>query len=386
MIPLSDFSKLPASKTKTDNMTQRPDPEKLLNLLWDQAPDHAFILLDRENHIISWRGAAADIFGYAEEEVMGRPLDFLFTRDDRAHGMPEHERDVAVNAGRSEDNRWHVRKDGARIWVNGSLATLHAGDEIVGFAKVISDKTNQRAQIETLQTRLEAAQRDVGARDVFFARLTHEVRNALSPILNVVSLLEATNADDRGTLPLAVIRRQVTQMERMMRDLADVAMLGAGKLQLVKESFDLGADLVEITESIRSQALAKQQDLAVIVPPAPVMICADRQRVHQIAFNLIHNAIKYTPDKGHIWVHCSVEDDEAVIKVEDTGVGIAPELLPVIFDLFTQENQRQSDGGFGVGLSLVKDLVDAHHGFIEVKCDGKDKGATFSVRLPLSGA
>jgi two-component system CheB/CheR fusion protein len=300
--------------------------------------------------------------------------------------MPNHEREVAVAAGCSEDNRWHVRKDGGRIWVNGSLSALREGGQLVGFAKVISDKTSQRAQIETLQTRLEAAQHEIGTRDVFFARLTHEVRNALSPILNVVSLLEATNAHDRGTLPLAVIRRQVTQMERMMRDLADVAVLGAGKLQLVKERFDLGADLVEITESIRSQAVAKRHELLVMVPSAPVMILADRQRVHQIAFNLIHNAVKYTPEKGQIWVHCSIEVDEAVIKVEDTGVGIAPELLPVIFDLFTQEDHRQSEGGFGVGLSLVKDLVDAHHGFVEVKCDGKDKGATFSVRLPLTGA
>ena len=367
-------------------MTSHADREKLLGLLWRQAPDHAFILLDAASRIVGWYGAARAIFGYTEEEASDRPLDFLFTSEDRARGMPNHEREVAVAAGCSEDNRWHVRKDGGRIWVNGSLSALREGGQLVGFAKVISDKTSQRAQIETLQTRLEAAQHEIGTRDVFFARLTHEVRNALSPILNVVSLLEATNAHDRGTLPLAVIRRQVTQMERMMRDLADVAVLGAGKLQLVKERFDLGADLVEITESIRSQAVAKRHELLVMVPSAPVMIVADRQRVHQIAFNLIHNAVKYTPEKGQIWVHCSIEVDEAVIKVEDTGVGIAPELLPVIFDLFTQENQRQSDGGFGVGLSLVKDLVDAHHGFIEVKCDGKDKGATFSVRLPLSGA
>ena len=358
-------------------------PERLLHLLWDQAPDHAFIMLDRASKIISWRGASQAMLGYAEEEVLGRSLDFLFTEQDRARGMPQHERDVAVSAGRSEDNRWHVRKDGAQIWVFGSLVALRSGGEIAGFAKVISERTNKRAQIETMQNRLDAAKRDLQARDVFFARLSHEVRNALAPILNVASLLEHSGKDEHARLPLAVIRRQVAQMERMMRDLTDVAKLGAGKLQLIKEQFDLGADLIEITESIRSQAKAKRQELDVMVPSTPVMIWADRQRVHQIIFNLLHNAIKYTPEGGQVWAHCTVEVDYAVVKIEDTGVGIAPELLPVIFDLFTQENPNQSEGGFGVGLSLVKDLVDAHHGFIEVQCDGKGKGAAFAVRLPL---
>jgi signal transduction histidine kinase len=121
----------------------------------------------------------------------------------------------------------------------------------------------------------------------------------------------------------------------------------------------------------------------VLVPPVPVAIVADRERVHQIVFNLLHNAIKYTPAGGRIWLRCTVEIDHAVIKVEDTGVGIEPSLLPVIFDLFTQENPQQSEGGFGVGLSLVRDLVHAHGGFVEVRCDGKGHGCEFSVRLPL---
>ena len=361
-------------------------PDRLLQFLWDQAPDHAFILLDRASRVVGWRGAAQAIFGYTEAEALGKQLDFLFTDEDQARGMPQHEREVALSAGRSEDDRWHRRKDGAHIWVFGSLVALEEDGHLAGFAKVISERTNKRAQIETLQNRLDAAHYELKQRDVFFARLTHEVRNALAPILNVVSLLERSDAGDRAKLPLAVIRRQVAQMERMMRDLTDLAQLGAGKLQLIKEEFDLGSDLVEISEGLRSQATAKRVDLAVVVPSTPVIIQADRQRVHQIAFNLLHNAIKYTPQGGRVWTHCTVEVEYAVIKIEDTGVGIAPELLPVIFDLFTQENPHQSEGGFGVGLSLVKDLVDAHQGFIEVQCDGKGKGAAFAVRLPLRGA
>lgn len=356
---------------------------RLLPLLTAQAPDHAFILLDAHSRIVGWLGAAADIFGYSDAEVAGRTLDFLFTDEDRAQGLPQHEREVAVTSGRSEDDRWHLRKDGAWIWVMGSLMALREDGRLAGFAKVISDRTGRFSQSETMKNRLDAAHRSLQAKDVFFARLAHEVRNALSPMMSVVNLLERSPEGEGVKLSLAVVRREIAQLQRLMRDLSDVARSGVGKLQLLKEEFNLGVDLTEIAESLRPQALAKQQHLVSMVPPVPVLIHADRQRVHQIVFNLVHNAIKYTPPGGHIWTQCTVEGDYAVIKVEDTGVGIAPDLLPLIFELFTQENPSQSEGGFGVGLSLVKDLVDAHDGFVEVACDGKGKGATFAVRLPI---
>jgi signal transduction histidine kinase len=168
-----------------------------------------------------------------------------------------------------------------------------------------------------------------------------------------------------------------------MEDLTEVARFGAGKLQLVKSAFDLGIELQDIAATVISNATLKLQTVEVLVPPAAVIVEADKARVHQIVFNLLHNAIKYTPRGGRIWLHFTVEIDQAVIKVSDNGIGIPSTLLPVIFDLFTQENPHQAEGGFGVGLSLVKDLVDAHHGFLEVRSDGKDRGSEFTVRLPL---
>ena len=152
----------------------------------------------------------------------------------------------------------------------------------------------------------------------------------------------------------------------------------------MKERLDLGRDLIEIAAAVRFDVERKAQSLDVLVPPAPLWINADKARVHQLVFNLLHNAIKYTPRGGNIWLQCTVEATQAVIKVEDTGVGIEPALLPIIFDLFTQENPHQSDGGFGVGLSLVKELVTAHQGFVEVRCEGKGRGTEFTVRLPLA--
>ena len=362
-------------------------PERALDLLWQQAPDIAFVLLDVRGNIIGWRGAAAAMFGYGEDEVIGRPIDMLFVEEDRGLGLPELERRVAVSTTRSEDDRWHLRKDGVRIWVSGSLIALREGPSHVGFAKVMSDRTNLRAQLETTENRLTHAHDALRGRDVFFGRLTHEVRNALGPIHNVTELIERKGwltADIEG--PMRIVKRQVGQMERMMGDLAEVVRFGAGKLQLVRTSFDLGADLAEIAAAVQADAERKAQQLSVLVPAAAIPIWADRERVHQIVFNLLHNAVKYTPKGGRIWMQCTVEIDHAVIKIEDTGIGIAPSLLPVIFELFTQENPHQSGGGFGVGLSLVKDLVDAHGGFVEVRCDGKDKGSEFTVRLPLGAA
>ena len=353
-------------------------------LLAEQAPDIAFVLLDPAGAIIGWRGAAEAMFGYGEEEVMGQMLDLIFAPEDLALGLADMERAVALAIGHSEDDRWHLRKDGVRVWVAGSLVALREGGVHVGFAKTMCERTNLRAQMETSINRLEHAHDALRGRDVFFGRLTHEIRNALGPIRTVTELVDRRGlVSPELQMPLNVVKRQVVQLERMMEDLAEVARFGAGKLQLAKTTFDLRVDLQEIAAAVGPGATQKLQAVEVLVPPEPVMVLADKTRVHQIVFNLLHNAIKYTPRGGSIWLHCTVEIDQAVIKVRDDGTGIPPALLPVIFDLFTQEDPHRSEGGFGVGLSLVKELVDAHRGFVEVRSNGKDLGSEFTVRLPL---
>lgn len=360
------------------------DPDHLLGLLWRQAPDIAFVVLDPAGTITGWRGASQALFGYAETEVIGQSIDLLFVAEDCALGLPALERQVAISARCSEDDRWHLRKDGVRIWVAGSLIALSEQDVHVGFVKVIADRTNLRAQVETMENRLQRSADALRARDTFFGRLVHEVRNALAPIRTTLAIVARKGlVTPELVKPTRVVERQLSQMERMMDDLAEVVRFGAGKLSLVKTRFDLGTEIADIAAVVQSDAARKHQHMTVLVPTAPVAIVADRQRIHQILFNLLHNAIKYTPEAGQIWIQCTVEIDHAVVKVQDTGIGIDPALLPVIFELFTQENHSRSGGGFGVGLSLVRDLVHAHGGFVEVRCDGKGRGSEFSVRLPL---
>lgn len=367
-------------------LAARVDAARAAVLLWQQSPDIAFVVLDPAGAVTAWQGASATLFGYGEGEIVGQSIDVLFVAEDRALGLPLLERQIALSAQRSEDDRWHLRKDGARIWITGSMLALREGGAHVGFVKVMADRTNLRAQIETTENRLKHAQQTIQRRDAFFSRLVHEVRNALGPMSIAAKIMAKRGlVTDALAKPAAVVNHQVTLLERMMADLADVVRFGAGKLSLNKTSFDLGAEIQEIAGVVQAEAEKKKHLLSVLVPPVPVPIVADRQRVHQIVFNLLHNAIKYTPAGGRIWLRCTVEIAHAVIKVEDTGIGIEPSVLPVIFDLFTQENPQQSEGGFGVGLSLVRDLVHAHGGFIEVRCDGKGHGCEFSVRLPLGG-
>jgi signal transduction histidine kinase len=181
----------------------------------------------------------------------------------------------------------------------------------------------------------------------------------------------------------AIVDRQIALIESMARDLMDTARISTGKFQLNRVPLDLGVELAEIVHTARARAGEKQQEIMLFVPDTPVMVCADRQRIHQIFFNLLDNAKKYTQAGGHIWVKCIVEAESVLVKVEDDGRGIDASMLPVIFDLFTQESADNAVDGLGIGLAVVKTLVDAHDGRMEVRSDGKGKGSEFAVRLPL---
>ncbi|MES2886825.1 MAG: PAS domain-containing sensor histidine kinase [Pseudomonadota bacterium] len=351
----------------------------------EQSRDHAFVLLDPCGQILAWRGGASHILGYTEEEAVGQPASFIFTPEDNALGLSELELRVATARGRCEDDRWHVRKDGLRVWIGGIVTALHVDDELVGYVKVMRDRTDARGQLDTYRNRSEQSGRRLADQDAVFARVAHEIRNALGPIRNSARLTERSPDERQRQMAVSIIDRQVGVLDRMIRDLTDAARISAGKLELKRQPINLAEALVVTVEAVRNRALQKEQTLAEFLPTAPLMVNADLERVHQIVFNLLDNAIKYTPSGGSIWLKCTLEDDDAVIRIQDTGVGIPAELLPVIFEMFTQETPQDSEGGYGIGLSLVKELVQAHEGVVEVRSDGRGKGAEFTVRLPMTG-
>jgi two-component system CheB/CheR fusion protein len=370
-------------------MADRPHPlhERLLRGLLVQ-PDVAFILLDLEGRVISWLRGAEAILGYTSEEALGRPIDFIFTDEDRRLGIPQFERAVALSEGTADDDRWQVRKDGSRVWVFGVMfAVREESGQLVGFAKMLRNRTDIRQRLEELHHRVEELARTNDRKDVFLGTLAHELRSPLAPLVNAVELIRLTEPKP-PTLeyPVRLIERQVAALRRLVDDLLDLTRVGTGKVELRLETIDLSVIITHSVDTVRPCFDQRQHRLAVLHPTAPITVHVDPVRLQQVFVNLLENACKYTEPGGRIWIESTVEGDEAVVNVTDTGIGIPPDMQGRIFDLFTQVETPPygSRGGLGIGLALVRDLVALHGGSVQVMSHGADKGSRFSVRLPLA--
>jgi signal transduction histidine kinase len=184
---------------------------------------------------------------------------------------------------------------------------------------------------------------------------------------------------------LQIIDRQVALLRRLVEDLVDTARIGAGKVDLHLRLVDLKEPMDAAADAARPLAEAREQDFQVLQIAGAVPVNGDPQRLQQVFFNLLTNAVKYTPRKGKILFNLTTEGGDAIVRVEDTGVGMSADILPKVFDLFTQEESSLvlSSGGLGLGLPLVRDLVRLHGGTVQGRSDGRDKGSVFTVRLPL---
>jgi PAS domain S-box-containing protein len=364
----------------------RPLLEHLLALLLEQSRDHAVILMDPRGVILGWFAAAENIFGYTRQEMVGQHLDRLFTADDRARGVPFHELEVARANGHGEDDRWQLRKDGSRLWASGVVTPLRdAQGSLVGFGKVVRDRTDVKAQLDAAENRamgLAAADR---RKDLFLGTLAHELRSPLGSLLNAIELLRLAGMPAGDGVPLTIMERQVATLERLVEDLLDVSRIGAGKVRLDLGPLRLEEVLRLAAETVRPSMAERAQRFEVLLLPTTVHVEADAARLQQVFVNLLANASKYTPEGGRIWLKETIEGEEAVVRVEDNGIGIGADVLPRIFDLFTQEesSRAMAEGGLGLGLPLVRELVTRHGGTVQVRSEGRGKGSEFTVRLPL---
>ncbi|QEL14918.1 PAS domain S-box protein [Limnoglobus roseus] len=226
-------------------------------------------------------------------------------------------------------------------------------------------------------------------KDEFLATLAHELRNPLAPVRNGVQILRATlPGDDRTGKTLSMMDRQLGHMVHLVDDLMDVARVSSGKVVLRKERVELRAVVDAAVESTRQTVEAGGHELAVDLPAEPLVFDADKTRLVQVLANLLSNAAKYTPHGGRIAVSARRADGHAEVRVADTGVGITAEMLPKVFEMFTQvgTSLERSQGGLGIGLTLVKRLVEMHGGSVSAESPGPGRGSTFVVRLPLADA
>jgi signal transduction histidine kinase len=250
--------------------------------------------------------------------------------------------------------------------------------------KLVQEK--QHWEIEHL--RLEAAKEKEASerKDEFLAMLAHELRNPLAPIFNALHILQLNGSSD-PTVDQArtVLDRQTRQLARLVDDLLDVSRITRGKIQLRKEPVELAKLLARAQESARPSIEGRGHKLEIIVPEEPLWLDADPTRLEQVLANLLNNAAKYTDPGGRITIVAARDNEELVLQVRDNGIGIAPEMLPRLFNLFLQADRSldRAQGGLGIGLTLVRRLVEMHGGTIEAASPGLGNGSEFTIRLPL---
>ena len=272
-----------------------------------------------------------------------------------------------------------VRDDGGRMVLEANAApVLDRENRIVAAVLVFRDVTRRRQNEEALR---EADRR----KDEFLAMLAHELRNPLAPILHAVHVLRQLEpASPREAWCQEVIERQTVHLSRLVDDLLDISRITQGKVTLRREPVDLAAMVMRAVETVRPFLEDRRHELVLDLPAEPVVLAGDLVRLAQVLSNLLHNAAKYTQDGGRIELSAWAGEGEVVLRVRDNGIGIPPEVLSRIFDLFMQADRSlsRSEGGLGVGLTLVRSLVLMHDGSVEAHSDGPGQGTEMVVRLP----
>lgn len=349
--------------------------------------DFALALLDPDGVIVGWRWGSEEIYGYSESEIVGRPVSTIFVPEDVEKGLHALELDAARRHSSSQDDRWHLRKDGSRIWVSGTVTAVREGSKLLGFLKMMRDRTDLRMAAETRANQVSALEDALARTRQFLQTLGHELRNPLSPIKNAAHIASRASNEPRVQRASEMFIGQVALLERLTADLMHVSRLQHKKLELRLSNVNVRALAAQEAAGYAPAARAKGVEIQVLLPEGELPALADADRLRQALSNLIGNPVKYTPARGTIWVKVTQEAEDVVVRVQDTGIGIAPEVLPRIFELFTQEVRAKGlvPGGLGIGLAIVSQIAELHGGVVQARSAGTGKGSEFTLRIPRGG-
>jgi len=349
---------------------------------------NGIVTIDERGVVESFNSAAERLFGYQTKEVVGQNVKMLM-------GEPyhsEHDGYLAnylrtgqakvIGIGREVEAR---RKDGSAFLMDLGISEFLLGERRY-FTAVVRDITERkRLEEELRQLAADLSEAD-RRKDEFLATLAHELRNPLAPIRNGLQLIKLAGGQEAIVEQArSMMERQLMQMVRLVDDLMDVSRISRGKLELRKERVPLAAVLNSALETSRPLIEKMGHELTVTLPKQPLIVEADLTRLAQVFLNLLNNAAKYGDRGGHIQLNVERQGSDVVVMVKDNGIGIAADQLPRIFEMFTQVDRslEKSQGGLGIGLTLVKRLVEMHGGRVEARSEGPGKGSEFIVRLPV---
>ena len=362
--------------------------EERLRIAAETTKDYAILTIDEECIITSWNVGAQRNFGYTPKEIVGLPFDTIFTPEDRAAGAPEEELRGAREDGRSVDERWHLRKDGSTFFCSGVVTRLEG--KAGGYAKIARDMTESRSQQVSRDELLAMEKQANELKDQFLAVMSHELKHPLN-LIQVNTELLLSHPEVRALPEIArageTIRSAVVSQTKIIDDLLDLSRARTGKLTLRLAPVDLAAMTTSIAEAAREAASKKSLTLNYQYSDNQLVALCDRVRTEQILWNLINNAIKFTPAGGVVTVRLDRDGTFATISVADTGQGIDPAYLPHIFGMFSQAPDQviqNTNTGLGVGLTLVRDLTVAQGGKVLANSEGIGKGTCFTIWLPLA--
>jgi PAS domain S-box-containing protein len=334
--------------------------------------------------VTSWNKGAEQLFGWTAEEAIGKSIHLIVPPE-----LRDQERNILdrLRLGEriEELEVERKRKDGSRIEVSVTISPVRdRRGHIIGASKTARDITARKRWEAQLLRSEEALQEADRRKDEFLATLAHELRNPLAPISSGLHILRS--ASDRGQrmIALEIMERQVNQMVRLVDDLLDVARITTGKVEIRHEPIDVADAITDAIETSQPLFGERHEHLTIVPPPQPVFVSGDRTRLAQVFSNLLNNSEKYSEPGQPITITLGREGNQAVIRITDTGIGIHPDMLPRVFDMFRQADRTggRSRGGLGIGLSLVKRIVELHGGTVTAHSQGLGLGSEFTVRMP----
>jgi len=365
-------------------MTQPLSPALLLAAIVDSSDD-AIVSKNLHGIVTSWNNGAHRVFGYTSDEMIGQPILRLLPPE-----QPEEEARILARIQRGERVEHYetvrVRKDGRRINVSLTISPIRTvTGEIVGASKIARDITDQKlalARLAEAHNKLKEADR---MKSEFISTLSHELRTPLTAMVGWIQLLRDNPTDEELSEGLDIIERNVRVQSQLVNDLLDMSRIESGKMSVDIQRIDLPAAVEAAIDAVRPTASTKNIRLTLAFSSVEGNVMADKNRIQQVVWNLLTNAIKFTPKGGR--VHTTIErvNSHVEVAVTDNGMGIEATNLESIFERFNQTDSTitRHHGGLGLGLAIAKHLTELHGGKVYARSSGLGKGSTFVVNLPL---